>query len=225
LVTALLDPKPGERILDACAGLGGKTGHAAQRMENRGEITAWDKDKEKLSILASEMERLGISMVETGERDLLEPPGPWLHNRFDRVLLDAPCTGLGVLRRNPEARWNRCREDIPRLAAIQSRMLFHAADLVKPGGRLVYAVCSCQARENEAVIQAFLEQREEFSVIAPPIPSPGSSAGINHDQPAPENSASPVPKHLISDRGFLKTYPDTPSMDGFFAVAMDRKTE
>ncbi|MFO7748823.1 MAG: 16S rRNA (cytosine(967)-C(5))-methyltransferase RsmB [Desulfobacteraceae bacterium] len=224
LVTTLLDPQPGERILDACAGLGGKTGHAAQCMENRGEITAWDKDREKLLILESEMKRLGISVVKTGERDLLEPPGPWHQNSFDRVLLDAPCTGLGVLRRNPEARWNRCREDIPRLAAIQSRMLFHAADLVKPGGRLVYAVCSCQTRENEAVIQTFLDQRKEFSITGTPLLSPGTPPGKSHDRPATENSTPPVPADLISDRGFLKTYPDTPSMDGFFAVAMDKKT-
>ncbi len=180
IVSSMLDPQPGEIILDACAGLGGKTGHIAQLMENRGSVTAMDINKDKLEILEKEMERLGISIVLTKHVDILDPGVVENHrhnaneivnnrhgadyNSFDRVLLDAPCTGLGVLRRNPDSKWARSLKDVKRLAQKQKAMLFKAADFVKPGGTLVYSVCSCEPEENEYVIDEFLNKRPDFIV-------------------------------------------------------------
>lgn len=197
MVTTLLDPKPGERVLDACAGLGGKTGHMGQLMENQGEIVAWDLDPRKLETLATEMARLGITNVSTQKMDALNLAPEVLATPFDRVLVDAPCTGLGVLRRNPDARWHRTKKDIKRLAAQQKTILNNLADLVKPGGILVYAVCSCEPEENEGVLNAFLDKRKDFTVV-------------------------PQSHPLTSEKGIFKTYPDTLGMDGFFAVAMER---
>jgi 16S rRNA (cytosine967-C5)-methyltransferase len=197
LVTTLLDPKPGERILDACAGLGGKTGHLGQLMENQGEIVAWDLDHKKLKILTTEMERLGITNVSAQKMDALNLAPEALDTPFDRVLVDAPCTGLGVLRRNPDARWHRTKKDIKRLAVQQKTILNNLADLVKPGGIIVYAVCSCEPEENERVMDAFLDKRTDFTVV-------------------------PQSHPLTSEKGIFKTYPDTLGMDGFFAVAMKK---
>ncbi|MCP4115959.1 MAG: 16S rRNA (cytosine(967)-C(5))-methyltransferase RsmB [Desulfobacteraceae bacterium] len=200
MVTTLLDPQPGERVLDACAGLGGKTGHVGQLMENRGEIVAWDLDPKKLETLASEMARLDITNVSTQKMDALNLAPEALDAPFDRVLVDAPCTGLGVLRRNPDARWHRTQKDIKRLAARQKTIMNNLADLVKPGGILVYAVCSCEPEENEGVLDAFLDKRKDFTVV-------------------------PQSHPLTSDKGIFRTYPDTLGMDGFFAVAMKKSTD
>jgi len=207
LVTArFLNPQPGERILDACAGLGGKTGHIAQLMENRGELVAGDTDPNKLKQLEQEMTRLGIDMVSTRTINLLKPETLDFTTPFDRVLVDAPCSGLGVLRRNPDTKWKRSKKDVARLAVRQEKMLFHAADLVAPGGTLVYAVCSCEPRENQTVIQEFLAQRSDFTIDVKTVSS--------HDDP----NLAPV-----SADGMFCTWPDALDMDGFFAVALHRK--
>ena len=197
IITTLLDPKPGERVLDACAGLGGKTGHMGQLMKNQGNILAADLDEKKLLTLEAEMKRLGITNVSTRKMDALKLDPLDKDTPFDRVLVDAPCTGLGVLRRNPDARWQRSPKDINRLAAHQKRILNNLADLVKPGGTLVYAVCSCEPEENEGVLDWFLNKRKEFTVV-------------------PQNHP------LTSKEGIFKTYPHTLGIDGFFAAAMKK---
>ncbi|MEA1968816.1 MAG: methyltransferase domain-containing protein, partial [Thermodesulfobacteriota bacterium] len=236
LITSILDPKPGENILDACAGLGGKTGHAGQLMKNQGNLTAWDINKNKLSSLESEMKRVGITIVKTRQMDLLETTKNEYHNSFDRVLVDAPCTGLGVLRRNPDSKWSRCKNDITRLAKIQSCMLLNAAELVKPGGTLVYAVCSCHPLENEELIIPFLKKRDDF-FINKNIPCLDKSSNRGKDQfhntgmdkfsntnlNKLYNINKLYNKGMISDNGFFRTYPDNLFMDGFFAVSMQRK--
>ena len=205
LVTALLlDPQPGERILDACAGLGGKTGHMAQLMKNQGEVVAMDTDPGKLTRLEQEMQRLGITMVVPRHQDLLkhrENRTPT--KRFDRVLVDAPCSGLGVMRRNPDTKWKRSKKDIARLAIKQEKILTATAPLVRPGGRLVYVVCSCEPRENEKVVHHFLEKHPEFTVVPPAKSHDGT------EMPA-------------CDGVFFRTFPDFLEMDGFFAAAMKR---
>ncbi|SMC46802.1 16S rRNA (cytosine967-C5)-methyltransferase [Desulfocicer vacuolatum DSM 3385] len=207
LVTArFLDPQPGERILDACAGLGGKTGHIAQLMENRGTIVAGDTDPGKLNQLDQEMKRLGIDMVSTRKINLLKTETLDFNTHFHRVLVDAPCSGLGVLRRNPDTRWKRTKKDVARLAVRQEKMLFNAADLVAPGGTLVYAVCSCEPRENQTVIQNFLDRKKEFT--------------IKVKAASPHDSGTPLP---LSPQGMFCTWPDALEMDGFFAVALQRK--
>ncbi len=200
IVTTLLAPMPGERILDACAGLGGKTGHMGQLMNNQGTIEAWDLDRRKLAILGNEMKRLGITNVTTKQMDALDIDPAEKNTPFDRVLVDAPCTGLGVLRRNPDARWRRTPRDIKRLAELQKKILNNLADLVKPGGILVYAVCSCEPEENEGVVDWFLNTRKAFSLV-------------------PQTHA------LASGDGIFRTYPHPLGMDGFFAATMKKRID
>ncbi len=204
IITHFLEPKPGEKILDVCAGFGGKTGHIAQVMENKGVIVAVDTGEKKLESLKRDMEKLGIDIVMTKTIDILKTTIKDFNFYFDRVLIDAPCTGLGVLRRNPDTKWKRSKNDIIRLGAKQKKMLNAAANLVKPGGILVYAVCSCEKEENKDVIDKFLEKRVDFSID--------------------KNFKSDRYEQFITQEGFLKTYPHINSMDGFFAARLMRKT-
>ncbi|NOX33847.1 MAG: 16S rRNA (cytosine(967)-C(5))-methyltransferase RsmB [Deltaproteobacteria bacterium] len=203
VVTQLLAPKPFEKILDACAGLGGKTGHIAQLMENKGILVATDVESKKLESLQSDAKRLGIDIIRAKTINLLKTSIKDFEFYFDRVLLDAPCTGLGVLRRNPDTKWKRSKNDIARLAGKQKKMLNAAANLVKPGGILVFAVCSCEREENEEIIHKFLDKRKDFS-IDKDFES-GNYTGI------------------MNREGFLKTYPAPNNMDGFFAARLKRK--
>jgi 16S rRNA (cytosine967-C5)-methyltransferase len=206
LITYLLAPRPEETVLDACAGLGGKTGHIAQLMKDAGRIVAVDHQSRKLIALKASMARLGLASVETRPLDLREPPPAIYLDAFDRVLLDAPCSGLGVLRRNPDAKWRKKAEDLERLSRQQSELLRASALLVKPGGRLVYCVCSNEPEEGEAVIEGFLKNRGGF-VIEPP------ATGLSH-----------VVRPFVDKSGFFRTLPQKVDMDGFFAVRLKKDT-
>ncbi|MBF0257732.1 MAG: 16S rRNA (cytosine(967)-C(5))-methyltransferase RsmB [Desulfamplus sp.] len=213
LVSMMLDPLPGQTILDACAGLGGKTGHVAQLMNNQGVIIACDTDPHKLASLGKEMIHLGVDIVKTVCKDILKVDSNDFSSinkdssgaLFDRVLVDAPCSGMGVLRRNPDGKWKRTKKDLARLGMRQEKMLLSVADLVKPGGTLLYAVCSCETRENDEVVENFLKQRADFTV--------SKSAIEQH----------PMLKSALTEKGYFRTYPDHIEMDGFFAVNMQRK--
>jgi 16S rRNA (cytosine967-C5)-methyltransferase len=196
LVSQILNPKPDETVLDACAGLGGKACHLAQLMNNRGKIIAADLESHKLDSLEAEARRLGIGNIRVRQIDLLKATIKDFDRYFDRVLLDAPCSGLGVMRRNPDTKWKRTLKDVLRLCAQQKKMLNAAANLVKPGGILLYAVCSCEPEENEQVITAFLQKRKDYSLDT-------TMEGIK-----------------TADH-FFKTYPEQ-HMDGFFAARLKR---
>lgn len=206
LAVQLLGPKPGENILDACAGLGTKTCHMALAMENKGNITANDTGESKAERLNREARRLGIDMIRSTHVDMSRAGFNDFCSYFDRVLVDAPCTGLGVLARNPDSRWKRQSKDIMRMAAMQKKILNGSANLVAPGGVLVYAVCSCEPEETTQVIERFLEKRKDFS-------------------PDPSGFEARLP--FFCDSGgntFSKTtFPDYLDMDGFFMARMRRK--
>jgi len=204
LVTFLLNPKPGETVLDACAGLGGKTGHISQMMKNRGQLIAADNNVKKLHRLQSEMFRLGISMVTPCTHDLNDPAGALPIKKFDRILLDAPCSGLGVLRRNPDANWRTFEKDLTRHAKRQATFLDNLANQVKPEGFLVYCVCSTEPEENESVIKGFLNKHKDFTI-----------------EKTPEGLPYKARIFLIGN-GYLKTFPHLHNMDGFFAVCLKR---
>jgi 16S rRNA (cytosine967-C5)-methyltransferase len=204
LVTLFLDPQPGESVLDACAGLGGKTGHIAQVMQNRGTIVALDKNEEKLIELQSQMQRLGISIVTTDLYDLNTTPDNSKLERFDRILLDAPCSGLGVLRRNPDIKWTMLQKNLQRHKEKQLKFLDNLSILVKPTGVLVYAVCSNEREENEEVVKDFLSFHPEF---------------ILDNRPKEFYKKADT---LITQQGYLKTFPYPHSMDGFFAACLRR---
>ncbi len=205
-VTFLLDPRPGENVLDACAGLGGKTGHIAQQMENSGRITAAELYPEKLARLDEEMTRLGMTIVSSRVADLTDPSDLTSLGRFDRILLDAPCSGLGVLRRHPDAKWRHAPGTFATMAKRQLRMLARLSALVKPGGTIVYAVCSTEPEENEGVIRRFLDHHPEFSVV------PAGSC-------LPENA-----RQLVNPAGFFRSLVHRHQMDGFF-IARLRKSD
>jgi 16S rRNA (cytosine967-C5)-methyltransferase len=173
----LLDPQPGERVLDLCAAPGGKTTHLAERMRNEGQIVAVDVHAERLALVGAACQRLGLSIIETRVADAAGsdlPPGP-----FDRILVDVPCSNTGVLGKRPEARWRIAPEGIAELAVLQRRLLVQAAALLAPGGRLVYSTCSVEPEENELVVRNALESHPELRletarVFAPGLPGDGA---------------------------------------------------
>ena len=164
LVGFTVDPKPGERILDACAAPGGKSTHLAELMGDRGEITAADADPKRLERVAQNAARLGLGSVRPFAVDAtrsLEALGRVL---YDRILIDAPCSGLGILRRNPEAKWYKTEPLIGKMAALQLKILNGASPRLKPGGVLVYSTCTTEPEENEDVIGAFLAGHRDFRI-------------------------------------------------------------
>lgn len=164
LAAHLLDPQPGEIVLDACSAPGGKTTHLAQKMNNQGRIIANEFHKHKIGLIEENCQRLGITMVETRVGDARHLADSY-QGRMDRVLVDAPCSGLGVLRRKPDARWKKKVEDIIELNKLQLAILESAAQCVKPGGVLAYTTCSIEPEENQEILQAFLAGNQEFKLV------------------------------------------------------------
>jgi 16S rRNA (cytosine967-C5)-methyltransferase len=204
LVSYIVAPRPGERILDVCAAPGGKATHLAQLMGNQGEIVAIDVSSGKLTLLRENCRRLGISIVKALNCDARSPL-PFSDGSFDRVLVDAPCTGLGTLRRHPDAKWRVEADDITRLQKLQGQILAQAAPLVKQGGFLVYSTCTTTGEENEGVIESFLATQEGFRL---------------------EDISSYLPTgcdRLIDEKGYFRTFPHCHGIDGFFAARMRRR--
>jgi 16S rRNA (cytosine967-C5)-methyltransferase len=198
LIARLLDPQPGELIADVCAAPGTKTTHLAQLMANRGKIVALDPNAARLRLLTQAASRLGVSIVETHVGGVASVAGRW-KDRCARVLVDAPCSNLGVLRRNPDVKWKREEADLERLVEKQHGILTTAAGLVKPGGRLVYATCSLEPEENDDLVRAFLESHPAFRVD-PPVGFPVA--------PGPD--------------GIVRCLPHVHGTDGFTAVRLIR---
>ena len=177
LVALLVDAKPGMRVVDYCAGAGGKTLAIAMTMENKGHIVACDVSAPRLEGAIKRLRRAG---VHNAERHLLEPGDKWLKRqaaKYDRVLVDAPCTGTGTWRRNPDARLRLKENDLAEIMPKQAMILDQAQRLVKPGGRLIYATCSLLNEENEAQVEAFLTRYPSFKRIAVADPLPASVHG------------------------------------------------
>lgn len=204
LVGELAAPQPGEAVLDACAGLGGKTGHLAQLMGNRGDLVAADLTAGKLESLMAEMQRLGVGIVTPLAVDWQSGPGAPVQRQFDRVLVDAPCSGLGVIRRHPDAKWNADKRQLGAFGARQGDLLARLAPCVRPGGLLIYAVCSLEPEETREVLKAFLQAHPGWTV----------------DRGGDEAPASV--RNLLDAQGCLDTRPLLEVMDGFFAVRLRR---
>ncbi|MBI4765884.1 MAG: 16S rRNA (cytosine(967)-C(5))-methyltransferase RsmB [Deltaproteobacteria bacterium] len=206
MIAPILAPRPGERVLDLCAGAGGKTGHLAQLMKNQGNILAVDLHPKKIKALMENAERLGFNIIQclAGDglkEDLFSEAAPV----FDRILIDAPCSGWGVMGRNPDLKWRIGPEDGTRLAQRQNKFLQNGAGWLKSKGVLVYCTCTLNREENQEVIQNFLLKNPEFLL---------------------ENVSSFLPdtaRGLIDRQGCYQTWPPTHRMDGFFAARL-RKT-
>jgi 16S rRNA (cytosine967-C5)-methyltransferase len=164
LVAQTVDVQPGERILDLCAAPGGKTTLMAQRSGNSALIVASDRSKKRLQIVVSTSALHKLNVIQFVVLDAAQPL-PFKPSTFDRILVDAPCSGTGTLARNPEIRWRISEDDIHTLATQQKLFLTNAARVLKPGGQLVYSTCSVERDENEAVIAAFLATHTNFKLI------------------------------------------------------------
>lgn len=205
LVALLVDARAGERVVDFCAGAGGKTLAIASQMENRGQVVACDVSESRLKRAAQRFRNAGLHNIQT--RPLTTERDPWVKRHkggFDRVLVDAPCSGTGTWRRNPDARWRAQETGLETLVALQAQILDSAARLVRPGGRLVYATCSLLPDENEAQVDAFLAAHPDFRV------TPLAEA-------APELKGSAHPD-------YLSLTPARHGTDGFFAAVLQRVT-
>lgn len=198
LVTHLLDPQPGETIIDVCAAPGGKTTHIAELIQDTGTIYACDKTANRLKRLKENADRLQMRSIQIHTGDSRQFPE--FINLADRVLLDAPCSGLGTLHRRADARWHHTPENIQAQSQLQSELLTNAATFVKSGGVLVYATCTIHPLENETVIQSFLSNNPHWQIEPPTIDLPV--------QPSPE--------------GWVKVWPHRNQMDGFFMVRLKR---
>jgi len=206
LVTHILDPKPGEIIIDACSAPGGKSTHIAEFMQNTGEILSFDIDGQRLELLKESCKRLGIKIIQTIEADARQV-GEYV-KQADRILVDAPCSGLGVLRRRVEARWRRSPEQIMEFAQLQYEILDSISNYVKPNGIIVYCTCTIEPEENQQIVEKFLKLHPEFHVQS-------VYAFLTDDLMQIED--------IVSDEGYLQTYPHRHKMDGFFAVRMIKK--
>jgi len=167
LAADLVDPAAGDRVLDACAAPGGKAAHILERADVT--LVALDSDPSRLERLDATLTRLGVG-ARSIAADAAEPSAWWDGQPFDRILLDAPCSGSGVIRRHPDIKWLRRAEDIARLTALQGRLLQALWPLLRPGGRLVYATCSVLEAENEAQAAAFARGRDDLRVVEPTLP-------------------------------------------------------
>ncbi|HVN40785.1 MAG TPA: 16S rRNA (cytosine(967)-C(5))-methyltransferase RsmB [Myxococcota bacterium] len=204
LVVDLLDPQPGERVLDACAAPGGKASAIAERIGPEGEVVALDRNERRLDLVQRAARRLRLENVVSRALDASRPLPPGLVGPgFDRVLVDAPCSGLGALRRNPDARWRVHPSDPARLAETQRSLLRHAAAALRPGGVVVYSTCTLLPEENEAVVEAFLRDSQGFAASS-------------------RDAAPDSVRELQDERGFLRTLPHRHDTDGFFAARIER---
>jgi 16S rRNA (cytosine967-C5)-methyltransferase len=162
LAVSVLNPQPGERIIDLCAGIGGKATFMAELMHNLGIIEAYEIYQHKLALLVQNCKRLGIAIVEAHQQDILDLP-PDL-DRAAGVLLDAPCSGLGVLNRRADSRWKKTPDSLKELRSLQSRLLEKAGQIVIPGGRLVYSTCTINQDENQAMVMEFLQNNSAYGL-------------------------------------------------------------
>jgi 16S rRNA (cytosine967-C5)-methyltransferase len=203
IVALAVGAAPGDRVLDVCAAPGGKTMVMAGTMAGRGLLVASDNRLSRVRLLRSLTSR-APTPIHVVALDALAPL-PFVA-RFDRVLLDAPCSGLGTIRRDPDLKWSREEEDLGRLSAHQRRLLDRASQVVRPGGVLVYATCSSEPEENDAVVDAFLASSPDFT-LTPAVPGPDVAGGAA----------------LVSERGFLRTLPFRDGLDAFFAAVLVRR--
>lgn len=197
LVADILNPKPHDFVLDVCSAPGGKTTHLAQKMQNKGQVLATDIHEHKLRLIEANAQRLGLTNIKTFLQDATLPVKEW-QAKADCVLVDAPCSGLGVLGRRPEARWRKVEKELSQFPPVQRKILANAANYVKPGGTLVYSTCTLEQDENTRVVAAFLQEQKEFR-----------KKGFKH----------PLTGDMVEE---LQLLPQTDGIDGFYICLLER---
>lgn len=193
----LLDVKPGMRVLDMCAAPGGKSAYIADLMSNTGEVVALDKFESRVKMMQANLDRLGVSIVKFVTTDALE----YEDELFDRVLVDAPCSGLGTLSKKPDIKWKRDLLDIKKLNPIQEDLLNKAAEMVKVGGAVVYSTCTIEPEENYGVVKKFLSEHEDFRL---------------------DDASAYVDKTIVDGNGCIQSLPHRDKMDGAFSARLVR---
>jgi 16S rRNA (cytosine967-C5)-methyltransferase len=205
VIAPLLEPVPGHRVLDACAAPGGKTGHLAQLMAGHGTVIAADRSHRRMLMMSGSLKRLRAENVILLTANLGTASSPLAEKAFDRVLLDAPCSGTGVLRRHPEGKWKKDPLTISRMTSIQEDLLVSAARTLKKGGRLLYTTCSLLEEENEEVVDRFLSGSEDMAHM---------------DM---REQFQDMRQDIFSDRGELRLWPHRHDCDGFYACLMEKR--
>lgn len=207
LAGEMLQAKPEMHVLDTCSAPGGKTTHIAETMQNKGTVHAFDLHKKKLNLLDKKALELDLTNIETRQADARKLQSNYEKETFDRILVDAPCSGLGVIRGKPDIKYNKQEKDIRQLSVIQSDILDTIAPLLKKDGLLIYSTCTVDMEENEQVITRFLEKHMNFKV----------DQNFFHDLPA-VLQASPG----LTDKG-LQLFPQGFGTDGFFLTRLIKK--
>lgn len=203
LVGIILDPKPGETIIDVCAAPGGKSTHIAELIQNKGLIHSRDIHSHKLKLIEENANRLGINIIKTGEYDATKLDND-LVDKCDRVVVDAPCSGLGIMRRKPDIKWNKENSGINSLTNLQNNIIEISSKYVKKGGILIYSTCTINKRENLDVVNNFLNNNETFKLV-----------DISNNLPDGLSIKT-------SREGYIQTYPNIDGIDGFFIAKMIR---
>ncbi|MBW2138389.1 MAG: 16S rRNA (cytosine(967)-C(5))-methyltransferase RsmB [Deltaproteobacteria bacterium] len=204
ITSHLLGPNPGETLLDLCAGFGGKTTHLAEIMGDRGRVLALDISRARLISLESNRRRLGIKSIFSVQADARIPRYSFSGSSFDRIMVDAPCSGLGVLARHPDGKWNREEKDIGRLADLQEEIVRGAAPLLKPGGRMLYVTCTISREENDGIVERCLRRQKGLRLLDLRDHGPQWA------------------QDLVDEQGFFRTFPNVHGTDGFFAALFEK---
>lgn len=205
LVGRVLNPKPGELVMDVCSAPGGKATHIAQLMKNQGKVIARDIHEHKIKLIADAAKRLDLTIIHPEMYDAAKIDNNY-RGKVDRVLVDAPCTGLGIIRRKPDIKWTRDSKDCSEITALQAKILSAASNYVKPGGVLVYSTCTIEPEENEEQIKQFLQSHRDFEVT---------------------DITSFLPEGLqveSAEKGYIQLYPNIHGMDGFFIARLRKRS-
>jgi 16S rRNA (cytosine967-C5)-methyltransferase len=201
LLSRMLGPQPGERVLDACSAPGGKATHMAQLMGDEGEVVAVEKEEKRIALLEENIRAMGLESVRVVHGDITGLSKTGALGTFHRAMVDAPCSSLGVIRRNPDVKYRHRAHDLPGFRASQLEILASSAALVRPGGTVLYATCSTEPEEGEDVVGKFLKTHGDFYII-----KDASAQGS------------------LAEDGFWRTYPHIHGMDGFFAALLGRRS-
>lgn len=205
LATALVDPKKDELIIDVCSAPGGKTSYISELMGNEGKIIAVEKYLSRIEVMKKNLERLGVKNVKLIHDDINEPTSKELKEsligKADKILVDAPCSGLGVLSKKPDIKWKRELEDIMKLQKLQLEILENSIKYLKPGGAIIYSTCTIEKEENFDVVQLFLSGHPEFTI---------------------DNANKYVSEKVVNEEGCIELFPQTHHVDGAFSVRLVR---
>jgi 16S rRNA (cytosine967-C5)-methyltransferase len=207
LVARVLGPEPGELVLDSCAAPGGKTTHIAELLKGTGKVISVDLHEHKVRLIKEQVDRLHLSNVETIAMDSRKLQELFNKEHFDRILVDAPCSGLGVIRRKPDIKYQKQEQDIVHLASIQSTILASVAPLLKKGGTLVYSTCTMDKEENDEVVERFLNHHDEYE------------RDLSFINRLPEK----IRGHAVTKDGQIQILPHHFGTDGFFISCLRKR--